>query len=119
MIRLSRMVNSSSDDVIAPLIAMLATIPGEFTQSSGIIATNTIVTLTNNLVRNQSTVIFRDIVSRSKSLLAGMGMVMKSTSVNLDPNGSVRNESNITQNPLQWRTADVSIKVYFESLFST
>ena len=108
MALLSQMVNTSSDDIIAPLIAMLAEVPGEFSQGSGKVATDGIVEMTSNLVKGNDGVIFRDLVERGKSLLAAIGMVMKSTSVNLNPNFKAKNESNSTENPLQWQTSDVS-----------
>ena len=111
------MVNSSSDDVIAPLIAMLAEVPSEYTQASAAASTEALSQMVNGLIEGQQSVIFRDIVSRSKSLIAAMGMVMKSTSVNLDPLLKVKNESNFTDNPLRWTTSEVFCVFHFNIFF--
>ena len=111
MIILCKMVNTSSDDVIAPLIATLAKEPSEFSQASGLLATKASIKMVDRMVQNQSNIVFRDVVSRSKSLLAAMGMVMKSTSVNLDPNLVGKNESNSSVDFLLWEMAQVSFIV--------
>ena len=103
------MVGTASDDVIAPLISLLAEVPSEYSFASGSSSTNGLGQMTSALIKDQANVIFRDIVSRSKSLLAAMGMVMKSTSINLDPNLKAKNESNFTENPLRWTTPEVCI----------
>ena len=109
-----RMVGSASDDVIAPLISLLAEVPNEYSFASGSASTDGLKLMTNALVSDEQNIIFRDIVSRSKSLLAAMGMVMKSTSVNLNPNLKVKNESNFTENPLKWTTPQVSLLFYLQ-----
>ena len=105
---LVRMVNSSSDDVIAPVIATIAKMPSEFSLKAGILATEAITRMADKFVIEQVNVIFRDVVDRSKSLLAAIGMVSKSTSVNLDPNKVKRNETNATDaDYLLWEKDEV------------
>ena len=113
-----KMVGDASDDVIAPLISLLAEVPNEYSFASGSASTDGLKQMTNALVSDEQNIIFRDIVSRSKSLLAAMGMVMKSTSVNLNPNLKVKNESNFTENPLKWTTPQVCSLVYLQKALS-
>ena len=93
MSRLSGMVNSS-DSVITPLITVLAEVPEEFSPSSASIGTETNIRLTNEmLTENATTLSFRSLVERSKNCIAATGMIMKSTSVNLDPHNNRTNTS--------------------------
>ena len=108
------MVGTASDDVIAPLIALLAEVPSEYSFTSGRSSTDGIGQMTSALIKDEGNVIFRDVISRSKSLLAAMGMVMKSTSINLDPNLKVKNESNFTENPLRWTTPEVCLLAHLK-----
>lgn len=90
------MVNRSSDDVIAPLIAIIAEKANQFSQKSAKIATNSMIEMTGEFVNDQLNIIFRDLVDRGKSLLAAIGMVTKSASKNLDPKRIRMNETNST-----------------------
>ena len=104
---LLNMVNTSSDDVIAPLIAKLAEVPSELLKETATKAVDAIGKMTTKLTSDHTNVLFRDLVSRGKSLIAAKGMVMMSTSINLDPNRRAKNESNFTENPLKWNVEEV------------
>ena len=101
------MVNLNTVDTVAPITASVAEMPSEFSQDSGTMATNAITKMTEIFSKSQVNLIFRDVVDQGKNLLAAMGMVSKSASVNLDPNKIKRNDSNTTeQDFLKW-TSDV------------
>ena len=85
MLRLASMINTSIDSVIAPLIATLAEIPREFSPLSAELGTTSVLHMSRFLIANNSQILFRDFVSRSKNIMAAMGMIMMSTSINLDP----------------------------------
>ncbi|XP_065069836.1 uncharacterized protein LOC135694887 isoform X2 [Rhopilema esculentum] len=97
---LAKMLNASSDEVIAPQIALLAQEPSQFTLESANIATDLINVMTDRLLQTQSTILFRDIVYRGQNILAAMGTVTRSASVNLDPNRIAKNDSNSTEEDL-------------------
>ena len=102
------MLNASSDEVIAPQIALLAQEPSQFTLKSANIATDLINVMTDRLLQTQRTILFRDLVYRGQNILAAMGTVTRSASVNLDPNRMAKNDSNSTEEDLLlWKMPQV------------
>ena len=101
--------DSSKDNVIAPVIAMLAEVPEHFSPYSAQLGTTTILKMTGQLVKCNTNVLFGDFVWRSKNLVAASGMIVKATSISLDPNKYITN---------QWRNLEEVCNMVDSYLFS-
>ena len=105
------MVNISTLETVAPITAAVADMPSQFSQKSGNVATNALVQMTEIFWGNQLEYIFRDIVDHGKNLLAAIGMVSKSTALNLDPKKVKGNSTNTTEKDYLLWTKDVVCKL--------